>query len=75
MDEIDAAGVPVPSAAFAALVRVDMSLIADQHMVLEYAVRARDHREPPLLHEELLAAPPEELQPLAPDEFVPPPAP
>jgi hypothetical protein len=71
MDEIDAAGVPVPSAAFAALVRVDMTLIADQHMVLEYAVRARDHREPPLLHEELLAAPPEELQPLAPSEFVP----
>ena len=71
MDEIDAAGVPVPSEAFASLVRVDISLIADRHMVLEYAVRVRDHRDPPLLHEELLAAPPEELQPLAPAEFVP----
>lgn len=72
MDEMtDAAGMTVPSGAFASLVRVDMILIADRHMVLEYAVRVRDHRDPGLLHEELSAAPPEELQPLAPAEFVP----
>jgi hypothetical protein len=72
MDEIDAGGVAIPSAAFASLVRIDMVLIADQHMVLEYAVRARDHREPPLLHDDLADAPPEELQPLAPTEYAPP---
>jgi hypothetical protein len=75
MDEMtDAAGMTVPSDAFAGLVRVDMILIADRHMVLEYSVRVRDHRDPGLLHEELLDAPPEELQPLAPAEFVPAPA-
>lgn len=71
LDEFDAAGVPVPSQAFASLVRIDMILIADRHMVLEYAVRARDHRDPALLHDDLMAAPPEELQPLAPAEFAP----
>lgn len=71
MDEIDAMGVPVPSEAFASLVRVDMTLIADRHMVLEYAVRVRDRRDPGLLHEDLLSAPPEELQPLAPADFQP----
>ena len=71
MDEIDAMGVAVPSEAFASLVRIDMTLIADRHMVLEYSVRVRDQRDPGLLHEELFAAPPEELQPLAPAEFVP----
>jgi hypothetical protein len=71
LDEFDAGGTPVPGKAFASLVRIDMILIADQHMVLEYAVRARDHRDPPLLHDDLMAAPPEELQPLAPAEFAP----
>ncbi len=72
MDEMtDTAGMTVPSGAFAALVRIDMTLIADRHMVLEYSVRARDHRDPALLHEDLLDAPPEELQPLAPAEFQP----
>jgi len=72
MDEMtDAAGMTVPGEAFASLVRVDMILIADRHMVLEYSVRVRDRRDPGLLHEELFAAPPEELQPLAPAEFVP----
>ncbi len=76
MDEMtDAAGMSVPSEAFAGLVRIDMTLIADRHMVLEYSVRARDHRDPGLLHEDLFDAPPEELQPLAPAEFVPPPPP
>jgi hypothetical protein len=72
MEEMtDAAGMTVPGDAFASLVRIDMILIADRHMVLEYAVRVRDRRDPGLLHEELSAAPPEELQPLAPAEFVP----
>ena len=68
----DTAGMTVPSAAFAGLVRIDMTLIADRHMVLEFAVRARDHRDPNLLHDDLLDAPPEELQPLAPAEYAPP---
>ena len=73
MDEMtDAAGIAIPSEAFAGLVRIDMTLIADRHMVLEYSVRARDHRDDPLLHEDLLDAPAEELQPLAPAEYVPP---
>jgi hypothetical protein len=73
MDEMtDAAGMAVPSEVFAGLVRIDMTLIADRHMVLEYSVRARDHRDDPLLHEDLLDAPVEELQPLAPAEYVPP---
>ncbi|HEU5060906.1 MAG TPA: hypothetical protein VFU21_30455 [Kofleriaceae bacterium] len=76
MDEMtDTAGMTVPSEVFAGLVRIDMTLVADRHMVLEFSVRARDHRDPPLLHEDLLDALPEELQPLAPTEYVPPAAP
>jgi hypothetical protein len=71
MDEIDAAGVPVPSDAFASMIRFDMTLIADRHMVLEYTIRVRDHRSPGLLHEELAAAPAEELTAFAPADFAP----
>ncbi|HUS68193.1 MAG TPA: hypothetical protein VMZ28_26850 [Kofleriaceae bacterium] len=73
MDEFDAAGVEVPSDAFASLVRIDVGLVADQHMVLEYSVRVRDHRD--LLHDELADAPPEELTAFAPADYAPPAAP
>jgi hypothetical protein len=75
MDEFDAAGVDVPSDAFASLVRIDLALVADQHMVLEYSVRVRDHRDPGLLHEELADAPPGELTAFAPADYAPPVAP
>jgi len=71
--EFDAAGVTVPSDAFAHLVRIDLALVADQHMVLEYSVRVRDHRD--LLHDELADAPPEELTAFAPADYAPPAAP
>lgn len=57
---------------FAGLVRVDVTFVANRHMVLEFAVRVRDHRG--LLHEDLLEAvntDPGLLQPFAPVPFVP----
>lgn len=60
----------IPIEAFGHLVRFDLMFEADRHMVLEYAVRVRDHRG--LLHDELLAAPAEEAMIFMPAEFVPP---
>lgn len=57
---------------FAGLVRIDMTFVANRHMVLEFAVRVRDHRG--LLHEDLLEAvntEPELLQPFDPVPFEP----
>jgi hypothetical protein len=71
MDEFDAAGVAVPSDTYASLVRVDLVLVADQHMVLEYTIRVRDHRDPHLLHSELADAPPGELTAFAPADYSP----
>jgi hypothetical protein len=73
--EIDAGGVPLPRDAWASLVRIDLSFVANRHMTLEYTLRARDHRAPPLLHDELADAPPEELTVFAPADFAPPPPP
>jgi hypothetical protein len=72
-DSITSDGAVIPREAFASLVRLDLVFVADRHMVLEFAVRVRDHRAPPLLHEELAAAPPEELTAFAPADFAPPP--
>jgi len=66
-------GDPIPKAAWAQLVRVDMSFTANQHMVMEYDVRVRDHRG--LLHKLLLDAPAGELQPFMPAVYTPPPPP
>ncbi|HTE55706.1 MAG TPA: hypothetical protein VK698_32850 [Kofleriaceae bacterium] len=72
--EIDASdGTIIPGDAFASLVRFDLAFLADRHMVLEYAVRVRDHRDPPLLHDELTDAPPDQLTAFAPADFAPPP--
>ncbi len=68
-----ASGVAVPIAAFGSMIRFDVALRSDTHVVLEYAVRIRDHRG--LLHEELLLAPGAELTAFNPAEFVPPPPP
>lgn len=75
LTEIDAGGAALPRDAFASLVRFDVSFQADRHMILEFEVRARDHRDPPLLHEDLSDAPPDELTQFAPADFAPPPAP
>jgi len=72
--EIASGGALLPRDAFASLVRFDLAFVADRHMVLEFTVRVRDHRDPPLLHEELADAPPEELTAFAPADFAPAPA-
>jgi len=73
--EIEAGGAVIPRDAFASLVRFDVVFLADRHMVLEFVVRVRDHRDPPLLHGELTDAPPDELTTFAPADFAPPGAP
>jgi hypothetical protein len=75
LTEIDAGGAALPRDAFASLIRLDVDFRADRHMTLEFEVRARDHRDPPLLHDDLSAAPPEELTQFAPADFAPPPPP
>jgi hypothetical protein len=69
--EIEADGAVIPRDAFASLVRFDLTFLADRHMVLEFAVRVREHRDPPLLHDELTSAPPDELTAFAPADFAP----
>jgi hypothetical protein len=72
-DQITAGEAVIPRDAFASLVRFDLTFVASRQMVLEYAIRARDHRDPPLLHERLADAPAEELTVFAPADFAPPP--
>jgi hypothetical protein len=60
---------PFPVVAMGHFVRLDITFIADRHMILEYAVRVRDPDG--LLHDELLAADPAELMPFMPAMFVP----
>lgn len=70
---IPVAGVDVPQDAASGLVRFDITLEAPQHMILEYVVRVRDQRG--LLHDQLLAAPIDEIVDFAPVEYIPPPPP
>jgi hypothetical protein len=67
----DANGMSVPVTAFGHIVQYDIVFRADQHMVLEYAIRIRDEDE--ILHELLLDAPAGEVITFAPTIFVPPP--
>ena len=62
-------GDPISIEAFAHILRFDLSFTATQHMVLEIAARVRDHRG--IVHDELLDAPPGQLQPFMPMEFTP----
>src|SRR5688500_11640458 len=64
---------PMPVRAFSHLVQFDITFQADQHMVLEYAVRVRDPDG--LLHDELTSAPAGELHMFAPGVYTPPAAP
>jgi hypothetical protein len=52
------------------MVRFDIILRANTHMVLEYGIRVRDDRG--ILHDELLDAPPEELTGFNPIAIQPP---
>lgn len=63
-------GLVVPERAFGHLVQLDIGLEANRHMVLEFTVRVRDHRE--LLHDLLVDAPAAELTAFAPVEYIPP---
>jgi len=47
-------GTTIPKELFAHLVRLDITLEGDRHMVMEFAVRVRDHRNPNLIVDECL---------------------
>lgn len=66
-------GNPIPIAAFGQIVKLDMSFVADRHMVMEYAVRIRDLRG--IVHDQLLDAPAGELTTFDPQPYEPPTAP
>lgn len=67
----DGAGLQIPVEDTANLIRLDITFTADQHMIMEYAIRVRDHRRPNLIHDQGLAADPGELTAFAPADFVP----
>lgn len=63
------AGDPIPREAFRQIVRVDLVFRPDRHMVLEYTVRVRDIRG--IVHDDLLAAPMEELATFTTTDYAP----
>jgi hypothetical protein len=65
-----ASGAMIPRELFAGFVELEVRFSATTHMVLEFAVRIRDHRG--LMHDELGAGPPEEMQPFMPVDLAPP---
>jgi hypothetical protein len=74
LTEMTPAGLPaIPASQLASLIRFDFSLITDQHVVMEYALRVRSNRSPNMLHLEGLNAEAGELTVFAPADFVPPP--
>ncbi|MDB4953465.1 MAG: hypothetical protein JWO36_1034 [Myxococcales bacterium] len=62
-------GLVVPRAAFANLIRVDLVFRPDHHMVLDYTVRVRDHRN--IVHDMGLSAPTAEVVAFAPMPYAP----
>lgn len=62
-------GEPIPREAFRQMVRVDLVFRPDRHMVLEYTVRVRDIRG--IVHDDLLAAPMDELATFATTDYAP----
>ncbi|MEZ4359069.1 MAG: hypothetical protein R3B48_02740 [Kofleriaceae bacterium] len=62
-------GPPIPREAIAQAIRLDLSIESSVHVMLEYAVRVRDHRG--LLHDRLLAAPADEVTAFAPVLYAP----
>lgn len=66
-------GVLVPLEHVPQMIRFEVVFEADRHMVLEYGIRVRDHRD--ILHDHGLAAPAGEIVTWNPAMFVPPPPP
>ena len=66
-------GTAIPSKAFASLIRFDLALVSNRRVLMRYALRARSHVSPNLVHEEGLAAVAGELTVFEPVDFVPPP--
>jgi hypothetical protein len=62
-------GNPVPRSAMAGIIRIDLVFKPDHHMVLDYTVRVRDHRN--LLHDKGLAAPPNQIVMFMPATYAP----
>jgi hypothetical protein len=62
-------GPPVPRAAFAELIRVDLVFKPDHHMVMDYTVRVRDHRG--IVDTKGLAAPTSEVVQFMPVVYMP----
>jgi hypothetical protein len=65
---VDPNAIPIPRAAFANIIRIDLVFSPNQHMRLDYAVRVRDVRGE-MMNDELMAAPADELYPFAPMMF------
>ena len=63
----------IPESAFASLIRFDLALTTNRRVTMRYALRARSHISPNLIHEEGLAAAAGELTVFEPVDFVPPP--
>ncbi len=66
-------GTAIPSKAFASLIRLDLALTTNRRVSMAYALRARSHVRPNLVHDEGLAALADELTVFEPVDFVPPP--
>jgi hypothetical protein len=74
MDEIVVEGqAAIPVSAFASLIRFDLALTTNRRVTMRYALRARSHIRPNLVHDEGLAAVAGELTVFEPVDFVPPP--
>ena len=74
LDEIAVdGGTAIPSEAFASLIRVDLGLLSNRRVIMEYVIRARSHVRPNLVHDKGLSAVAGELTVFAPVDFVPPP--
>jgi hypothetical protein len=62
-------GVPIPRAAFAGIIQVDLVFSPDHHMVMDYTVRVRDHRG--IIHDMGLQAPPSQIVQFMPMTYAP----
>ncbi len=63
--------VMIPEEWMPGMIRIDMTLLGNRHMVMDFSIRVRDHRDPDLVHEDLYDAMPGELLTFTPTDFVP----
>src|SRR5690606_5679676 len=64
---------PIPLEALGNIIRFDITLRSDRHVIMESVVRLRSNRRPNLVHDKGLNALEGELSVFAPVDFVPPP--